>query len=164
MSPHAAACRSLHLLVAACCVLSTLRALSSLRSLARVYWTCVHVFARICTYARLPGRICAYLHVSARICEYLPEFACIFVCLCAFLLVSARICTHSQELLKTMSKCSKKTTQKGSQNDPQNRPKTTPKSTPGGSQDGVWLLRVFGVNFGSFEQLSRGPKTYQKSR
>ena len=165
VSPHAAEWRSLQLRVTACRILSTLRALSSLRSLARcvrhtifacicVYldvFSCIcaflHICACTCSYLRVFARICAYLQVSARICTY-------FVRLCAFLLVSARICTYSQELLKIMSKCSKK----GSQNDPQNRPKTIPKSTPGGSQDGVWLLRVFGVNFGSFEQLSRGPK------
>ena len=136
MSPHAAEWRSLQLLVAVCRILSTLRALSSLRSLARCarhtimqhlrvsVYLCVfgrvcmylRVFARMCVYLLVFARICAYLRVSASICEYLPEFACIFVCLCAFLLVSARICTHSQELLKIISKCSKKQSQKAPKN------------------------------------------------
>ena len=108
VSPHAAEWRSLQLLVTACRILSTLRALSSLRSLARCarhtikkhnlcvsvcIWTCLHVFERICTYVREPARICvfvfacicAYLRISARICTY-------FVRLCAFLFVSARTC------------------------------------------------------------------------
>ena len=175
VSPHAAEWRSLQLLVTACRILSTLRALSSLRSLARcarhtiMQHLRVSVYLCICVYLDVFAYICAYLHVCACTCSYLRVFACIcaylrvsarictyFVRLCAFVLVSARICAYLQESLKIMSKCS----QKGPQNDPQNRPKTTPKSTPGGSQDGVWLLRVFGVNFGSFEQLSRGPKTY----
>ena len=105
VSPHAAEWRSLQLLVAVCRILSTLRALSSLRSLARCarhtimqhlrvsVYLCVfgrvcmylRVFARMCVYLLVFARICAYLRVSARICEYLPAFArilCVFAPFC----------------------------------------------------------------------------------
>ena len=113
VSPHAAEWRSLQLLVTACRILSTLRALSSLRSLARcarhtiknkicVYLdvcACICAYLHVCaftwSYLRVFARICAYLQVSARICTY-------FVRLCAFVLVSARICAYLQELLKIM--------------------------------------------------------------
>ena len=57
VSPHAAEWRSLQLLVTACRILSTLRALSSLRSLAR----CARptIFACICVYLDMFECICA---------------------------------------------------------------------------------------------------------
>ena len=117
VSPHAAEWRSLQLLVTACRILSTLRALSSLRSLARCarhtimqhlrvsVYLCVfgrvcmylRVFARMCVYLLVFARICAYLRVSARICEYLPAFArilCVFAPLCLYLRVFVHICKN----------------------------------------------------------------------
>ena len=94
--PHAAEWRSLQLLVAVCRILSTLRALSSLRSLARcarhtiMQHLRVSVYLCICLYLDVFACICAYLHVCACTCSYLRVFACI----CAYLRVSARICTY----------------------------------------------------------------------
>jgi len=154
---------SLRLLVAACCILSTLRALSSLRSLARCARNTIvphlHVLTRICAYPRAFARVfacicahsCAYLRASARVCAYLRVLPHLRVLtrICAhlrvYLQVIERICTYlhvqkrSQNDLqnrpKTTPKFISKCSKKGSQNAPQNRPKTTPKSIPGGSQD-----------------------------
>ena len=96
VSPHAAEWRSLQLLVAVCRILSTLRALSSLRSLAHcarytiIQHLRVSVYLCICLYLDVFACICAYLHVCACTCSYLRVFACI----CTYLRVSARICTY----------------------------------------------------------------------
>ena len=73
VSPHAAEWRSLQLLVTACRILSTLRALSSLRSLAR----CARhtIKNKNCVYLDVYACICAYLHVCACTCTYLRDFA-----------------------------------------------------------------------------------------
>jgi len=114
VSPHAAEWRSLQLLVTACRILSTLRALSSLRSLARYARhtiqnkNCVYlrVFGRVCMYLRVFARMCVYLHVFARFCVRqidpprtldFTRVHCIlsnFACICAYLRVFACICTY----------------------------------------------------------------------
>ena len=124
VSPHAAEWRSLQLLVTACRILSTLRALSALRSshdtkqkLCVSVWTCLHVlrvFARMCVYLHVFARFCVrpidpprtldftrvhcILSDFARICAYLRVFACICTYVCAYLLHDfrkfARICTY----------------------------------------------------------------------
>ena len=116
----------------------------------------LRVFAHMCVYLLVFARICTYLRVFASICPHLHVFCAslrLFARICAYLYIFARIVeNHVKMLQKRVPKRPPKST------------KNDPKSTPGGSQNGVWLLRVFGVNFGSFEQLSRGPKTDQKSR
>ena len=126
----------------ACRILSTLRALSSLRSLARcarhtIMQACILVsvylcvFGRVCRYLRVFARMCVYLHVFARICVYLRVFVCIcgylrvsasscaslrlFACICAYLCIVAR---NSENHVKICPKTIPKRPPKSTKNDP----------------------------------------------
>ena len=101
VSPHAAEWRSLQLLVAACCILSTLRALSSLRSLARCARHTIIQHLRISVYLCVFGRVCMYLRVFARMCVYLLVFARI----CVYLRVFASICPHLHVFCASLRLC-----------------------------------------------------------
>ena len=115
VSPHAAEWRSLQLLVAVCRILSTLRALSSLRSLARCarhtimqhlrvsVYLCV--FGRVCMYLRVFARMCVYLLVFARICTYLRVFASICPNFHVFLYVFAPFCLYLRVFVHTRKNC-----------------------------------------------------------
>ena len=101
VSPHAAEWRSLQLLVAVCRILSTLRALSSLRSLARCARHTIMQHLRVSVYLCVFGRVCMYLRVFARMCVYLLVFARI----CVYLRVFASICPHLHVFCASLRLC-----------------------------------------------------------